>query len=435
MIDPVILFFGIWLGVFALYALDNSVIHLFYYYGDIGSYATRLFAESFVSFFVGGFVAAGLVSFSKHKRIRGQASVILDKESKQWDMLLLCTKRLTLIYFAAVIVKYALLVGTYGGNPLAYLYEIRIEKSLSLHQRSFPIIFGFQNVLGNLIFLNLGVLLSLSKKRSVRNLTLLMLIFAFLDDATTADKGSVKEALFLVFTWLITSYLLEFRRFQIRTYVKPALVFVVFLLFLSSITYFRVLPGWSDLTKSAPWSGLAQGNPLSFATVWHFYNNIVGNIPSTASMFDYPASSVYPGDNTLMDIYKFLDTLVRAVFGTGLFPNGYWIVKVVEYQPYLARYGIFNTVSHLGYYYSDFGEAGVIVLSFLLGFFTSYFYKKAILSKRLSDIQRASMLMAAIVYTIRSVLYGGVNFWLTFLVIGIQHKMLQRARRRLDTSS
>jgi hypothetical protein len=207
------------------------------------------------------------------------------------------------------------------------------------------------------------------------------------------------------------------------------IILALFLVLLSSITYLRLLPGWSSIAENAPWSELVQGSLFSFVLVWHFYNNIVGNIPSTDRMFDNPASSIYPGENTFMDIYKFLDTIMRAVFGTSLFPNGYWVLKVIEHQSYLPGYGIFNTASHLAYYYSDFGEAGVIMLSFLLGLFASYTYKRAVLFKKLYDVQIAAMFMTAIVYSIRGVLYGGVNFWLTFFLIMFQYRSLQRINR------
>lgn len=438
LLTPAVLYFAIWLGMFLLYDFDNNTIGLFSpsHSYDVSPFATRLFAESFVFFFVGVFIVDTMMSPVGRLVERRQIVGISRELPSQEDTLFRLTKLFAVLFVLGVIIKYAILVQQYGVNPLEILDEIRRAKAMNLDQRSFPFVLGFQSIAANMLFLNLGVLLATSKKRSVKYLVLFMLVFAYLDDTTGADKGSIKLALELLFTWFITAATLENQRLPLKFYTKIGGVFVLFFLLLSSITFLRTLPVMSsNLVIGGTFSLSNEGEVLSFVLGGHVYNNLLGNIPSTAWMFDNPALSIYPGDNTFVDVYRILDSILNSIFGHGLFSDADRLQKIIGYQANLGEYGIFNTVSHLGYYYSDFGELGVIVFSLLLGLFSSYFYERARQYKHVPSIQIAAMLMATIVYTVRSVLYAGANFWLTLPLIVIQARLLSRTNRHLGTSN
>lgn len=401
--DPMTVFFGIWFVMFALYQLEY-VLHMFA--EEVTRRAEILFIVGFASFFYGG-----LTIMLPHAR--KSRSVPVKKPSvrigrEQVALLYRWTRWLLVFLVAGIIFKYSILVSRYG-NPFDSLGIIRAD--FVRGDLRFPTYLGLVTVLGNLTFLNLGILVFYTTRARVKVLIVLAFILAFLNDATIADKGSIKQALLFVFALLLLT-IVQNTNIGIRNYLKYSLVLIMFLGLLSVITYLRT---GGDV-------------PLVEITALHLYADIVGNIVSFSWFADYPLPTTLPGDNTFQGVYQFANAVAETVFGTSFLTQDYSTVNLAYYAD-IIRFGAYNTTNHLGYYYSDFGVLGLILFSYLLGAVSCYAFARALSCGKIMDVQIAAMLMAAVVISVRGVYYGAIGFWFTILFIYIQHRMLTNTRR------
>jgi len=157
------------------------------------------------------------------------------------------------------------------------------------------------------------------------------------------------------------------------------------------------------------------------------YIYTVGPVPALTHYLENPWPRDVPGQWTFAGIYQAADTLLGLV-GSGR------ILTPETFQTYYAPItdlGPFNVASHVVYFYSDLGAVGVVLFSSVMGLVTGYAFIRALRTKRVSDIQTASLLMFLQIFSVRGVVTNGVMFWVCLVFVAVQHMTLAH---RIHTS-
>lgn len=402
--------------MFGVYAAEVSYNLMGAFTQELQPRDLELFQVSQTTFLFGSMVGFMLVSVYPQNQYINTRSCWSQLPLNRW--IFLC-RTLFFAYIFVVLLKYAFLFRRDGVLPIFNLNSVRIN--ITNEDYNFPVFFGFQTSIGNLLFLNLGAVLAIHGGKQIGWLTMAAIIGAFLNDTTMADKGSIRSICLFVFTYALTCSIFQPKKSQIPLYTKAVFAAGAFLLLLSLITLFRRLP---ELR------GMSTVDIVKKVTLEHFFINIIGNIPSTAWMFENPVESVYWCDNSLIDIYRFADSLGVSVFGRGIYPQGFWAERSLGYLGQVEGFGNYNTFTHLAYYYSDGGALGVRIFTGILGFVSTISYGIARRTRRIEAIQVAAMLTVVIIFSVRGLFFSGVNFWLTILLIFFQMHFIAMPRAK-----
>jgi len=396
--NPAVVFFALWFFVLLLYELDS---YIGFFYVRLSPYAEILFIESFLFFLIGSLTIALPLRTNYHRNFQPS------QESYQLNVLYKITKFLFLIFLVTIFYKYLLLFQKYG-NPFTNLMLIRAE---SCGEFSFSVLLRFLSLSGYLVILNLGILVVFCPNKKTIFLTLLTLILSFLNAASIGGRGSAFiVGLFLIAT-VLTAAIIKYRRIKLKFLFVGIAAIISCLLLLTIIVYLR-----SDKSIS-----------LVSRFVTDSYLYIVGAIPATSFFLDYPWSSRLIGYNIIAGIYQLVNLASNNLFQINfLTPQ-----DLQTFYAQITTIGPFNTASYITYYYSDFGEMGVIILSYLSGIITTFLFFRAIYYRRIIDIQLSAIAMVYILISPRGVLTNGMNFWVILAALLIQHHILSRYQRRL----
>ncbi len=227
--NPLIIFFSVWLLMFLGYESD---VYFDFFSVRISQKAEFFYFLSFLSFFIGGMLVL-IPRFNKplpYEFMPRSEPLSM----RQVNTLYKWTLALIVALCFGITIKYAVLVQSGYGNPINQLYEIRRDFANGL--LAFPTYFGLITVVGNVAVVNLGILLVSSyRSRWVILMLAVVLLCAFANDALTADKGSIKQAVLLVGTVALTGAVFG-KELRIKHLLGYGLLFIAFLGLLSTIT-------------------------------------------------------------------------------------------------------------------------------------------------------------------------------------------------------
>jgi oligosaccharide repeat unit polymerase len=390
-----IVFFGVW-SVCSLALACDTWLGVFR--EDINTGALMLYAVSFVSFFLG--TSTVVVACSK-RQVQCQEPVGLG------DVTLAALRKVVwiglLIFTAGVAYKYTILFSNYG-NPLEALFQIRHDYTTGNLQ--FPSYLGLLTVLANLLALNLA-LLAAQRRPLITIEIAITLVLSVLNDATIADKGSMR----LVFLFTFAMLLLRPGLIRLRSLPRVSSMILVGLAAFSVVTWFRI---------SEP----ARDQEAGFVTtnLVHFYSNTVGNLVSLNWFLDYPMTSTVPGERTFDGVYRFAEGAFKSLGIDVQFVSEAFQMNPDDPTQFadILNIGVYNTRNHLAFYYYDFGVIGIAVLPFLLGVMASYAECCAAYTRRVGYIFAAALWFVCLLSTIRGVYFGAIGFWITLLCIYMQ---------------
>jgi len=383
---PSTVFLGIWLANFSFYALEGR-FDMFHY--ELTPYAQWLFIASFITFFLGMLIVPMAPPGTKNKK----SMAISDG---QISFLYRTAKYLLVFYAFAVGFKYVILVAKYG-NPFASLSQVRYDAWNKII--IYPEYLYLLTLPAYLMVLNLGILLALKKSKKVILLVAAALALAFLNDCTIGMRGGMTNFSLLLACSYFMTYVSLGKKVTLKHVAELSLLAVGLLLVLTAMLYMRT-------DKS-----VSFGSRFVKDTYLYF----VGTIPACGYFFEHPWGSSAPAIWTFGGIYKAADVLLGAA-GIPYSPTG-----LETHYAAITRVGPFNCSSHLTYYYSDFGEIGVIIVPYLLGFISSYLFLKALYYKRILHIQLASLLLATLIFSVRGIYTNGVFFWVVVILVVAQH--------------
>jgi oligosaccharide repeat unit polymerase len=400
-VNPVTIFLSTWLISLITYlaALRAEVFDL-----AISATAQMLLLGSFSAFFLAAL--AVLVHKAKVKNrsidLRESAAMLNSRRfHRVTDALLVLTS-------GSVLMKYIIIWRRYG-NPLENLQQVRDDYVYG--DLRFSVLLSLATIGLNLLILNLGVSHFFRSKRpwQLSGRLWLAILLVVLNDLATADRASIRVIIILVCVALYGRAIAD-RPVKLRHCVLAIMAVGLFIIGLSFIVYYRS-SGDATLVE-----GVLVGSIIA---------NVVGNIGSFVVFVDHPWPGRLFAHHCLGGVYQFLNSVGAAIFGkTFLVEDDYshWN------EHYYADIGVpvFNTTSYLTFLYSDFGVAGVVLVSFIAGWFCMRTFRRMIITRKVTDWQISAFLTAALVVSVRGFYPSAIGFWITLGALVVQRRMLSR---------
>jgi len=391
-VNPLVVFSGVWLIDLALYDLDRV---FGFFYVQLSEYAGLLLSLSLLLVFIG--TALGLIVASD--RIREDSPEV---EHDRLGGLVGLTYVLTVIAAIAALWRYQTAVSAFG--PL-------FENITRLRAASFSGVLTFSAVsrvlslLGYVAVLNCGVLLGYRWVPKLAAAAVVVVAADFFNDAAVGMRGSTMNAILLLVTATLLALAIKRQRLRIIHLVAAGGTMLAGIALITVILYLR------------------SGSPISYwgRLVTDNYVYLVGTVPSLSVFVANPWPVIAPGQYTFLALFQVVDWLGQSVSGMSPFAPGMF---ATYYAP-VTTLGPFNASGYLAYFYGDLREPGVIVLSLVMGFASGYAFMKALRRKRIVDIQVASLFLFLLIFSIRGVETSGIWFWMTLLAIGFQHWALR----------
>jgi len=397
-INPALVFLAVWFIVFFLYEIDQI---FFGFFKPISSYAEILFSAGFMFFFLGSLSAA--INKDIPRKIPPNIT------NNHLRFIYRTTKILILIFLTSFSWKGIILFQRYS-NPFANLYQIRYDYVRGLLEFPFHLDF-IVTFTGYLIVLNLGILIVLRKSRKIKILTLLAILVVFFSDASVAGRGwSINIFFFLISTILVTYNVVLEKEIKLKQCLGIITSGILLALLMTTIF---------SLRAKTP---VNFGRSLTVDT----FQYAVGNISSTGYFMENPLPTGPFGYNTFGGLLKLANDVSKAVFEKSFLTSK----DPQRYYADISDLGPFNTSSHFALYYADFGAIGIIIISYLLGFISSYLFLKAVFYKRIIDIQLSAITFAMILFSVRGIYSNARFFWVLILSVVLQYYLSSRPSKR-----
>lgn len=397
--NPLVAFCGVWFLDLALFEMDR-LFRLFYV--PLSSYAAALLLLSFALVFVGS--ALGMLS------VRNVGLDNVFDGGQTLRNLIVLTYLCVGIAVLATLWRYHVAVVNYGS---LFRHLASVRRDAFSGALTYPLMSRALSLFGYIAVLNLGVLLATKWTPGLLALSVLVVFADFINDATVGMRGSTFNAILLLATTVLISLTVKRGRIDLRHLLAAGITVLAGLCLITIILYLRSgrfvgLPSFRDR--------LLKDN----------YIYLVGTIPSLSVFLSTPWPTVVGGQYTFLPLLAALDWISRHALGIATIP-----AAVGTYYAPITK-GPFNSSSYLAYFYSDFRLPGVIVLSFLMGYASSYAFMRAMRSKRLLDIQIASLLTFSMIFTVRGIETNATAFWVILALLVAQHftlKVRWRERR------
>lgn len=395
--------------------LYNRSINIGMFGPPISDKAVRILAEFFLFFLFGNLTALFLTYVPQ----RSPAYQYLQETDEKISKVIKISKILLIIFIITVSVKLYYVYSMFG-NPLSPKNIVSIRATLTSGGLDFGLVGLLPNVICNLLVLNLGVLIVTNRTSKIIMMTLCVFTFQFISDICQGGIimtfiSAVLFATTIFFALQITNpeRLRELPRGR-RQRIKSGNIKTLSFLIITAVPVMYFM--------DARQLGNAEmyGLPVSLANTATFYFG--GNISSFSYFLEHPYPSVPIGRQTWGGIYWFLNDFVRLV---GLEPLMIPDVPEDFHAPIITSVGgaVYNTSIFLSDIYSDFGEIGVIIITFILGYLITFLLMRANYNKRMLSIQLASLVMFIVVMGIRAFPPAGRYFWVLIIAIYLQNKL------------
>ncbi len=366
-----------------LLAFRNGILSF-----ELGSKATLLLAAGYFAFVLG--VIAIALPYARKRKL----AVMNPRELRLADKL---TRLSVFILFVAVAVKYLIIVKNYG-NPVANIIAIRLDYVAGVLDYSFANSVAF--VMSSFLMLNLGILMGAGVENR-RYLLIFSLILIILNDVTIGGANWTFSNLCLFLcAWGVTKERLVGLKISWKGVQRGSIVVGAATTLVFALLAFR--------TEGS------VGSEVSFSDVLLYYAG--GDIATFGYFLEYPFPSILPGSYTFGGLYGLLDPLF-SLFGRPLMSR-------FDPELFVADIGVrFNTSIHLSYYYSDFGEAGVVILSLVLGLLGMWAMVQYRQRFTLIRVQYFALLLFVIVMSIRGVPTEGKYFWILLMILPLLRRI------------
>jgi oligosaccharide repeat unit polymerase len=393
--NPMIIFFSVWSVALFLFQFNE---YLQYFYYPLTDPAKVLMIVSFASFLL------ACVTFSLYPRV-ARGTDTMRVPDRDISRIVSVTKGVLLLFSLAVLIKYVILFRRYG-NPFPVLDSVRND--FFAGELQYPAVLTILTTFGYIAILNASVLVIFHRSKRTILLTIWAFMLFWLNDSTTAMRGSFFNASLLFLGVMMITNSAKGRKSGMLAMCKFGALLLSFVALLSVIFYFR---SGGDVTY------------IEGFTV-HNYKYIVGDIPAYSYVVEHPLPSRVFGQETLLGLYQLLDIPLSAL-GSPLLDEAANKSVYVKIGPYP-----FNSYAYLAYFYSDFGDIGVAVCSFLMGAISTILFARALRKKRIVDIQFAAIAMVSLIHTYRGMYTNGRSFWIMLLLVIFQHVWLYRPRNQ-----
>ncbi len=345
-----IVFAGTWVLVYVLYALQ------LYETEKLHGYTWIILLTSNMTVLLGFYVSYIFSGYSKiYYRI--ESPLIRRIDSRKIALIIIVIFLLSLL--SAVVNTYMRAVEA-GGlfeyflNPMKsrgiFVEESREARHELRHFESLLAIFKNMNYVAIVLS---SVLFTCAKK--YRFIAFLPLVFAFLESITTFGRFFFITNAFLWFgaVFYVSAYLPDEERRRVFGLLIKILTFLAFIVifYFIYIVIFRTMAVKKYATQSASIVDLVGQ---------HVYSYIVGNI-ILLDRYLLGHITYYHGASIFMNFIKWFNVL-------GLYEDPRILTYFYHYDFMKTKHFLMNTYTYVRYLYGDFGEAGLIPLSFIWGF-------------------------------------------------------------------
>jgi len=367
----------------------------------------------FIGYFTANLAADSIIQKHKDKHISESAAPQPSPDKKKIHKTLLHISYLLMLIYALMLAyKYCLLISRFG-NPFTQLKTIR--QMIIDGKFSFPFFLSLMTLAANIAVLNLGAVFALKNTRRLKTalLILIMFVLLILNDLSTGSRTCPRYVIMLLAA-IFLGYTSLGKSIRWKHVVYAAVCCAVLMLALGAVVYLRTA---GDVE-------LVEGILIS-----SIYTNIAGNIPAFAYFIDHKWTPILPGYYTFRGIYVKADTVWQMLTGKSFLPA----IAYDHYNPDLyANVGqglLFNTTNDLTSIYMDFGNTGIPIYSYLVGFTAAVLFIKVKIYRRVLDIQLCTMIITAIVMNTRGSYFMAAGFWITLLLIILQNRKIFQLRK------
>ena len=404
LLSPLNFYLFIWLLLILLYLLD-SVINIWGYL-PLSREAWLLLVISIFSYFIGCISSA-----IPHVAIRKIYSIQSNTARFAHELQFYLPKITRISYiclfisFLSPVIKWRMLFDAFG-NPLVMLGGIR---RLAVYEKEFSFgnLISFLHYFGLCGIFLLGIVLGQENTKKGWLLFIMQFAVLFFDDLSLGSRGVT----FFGFVLFIIALLLVRSSVRgVKLKIAPLGIGILFMLMLLH-TIVRLRGG----SVSEPFI-------IDFLKLLYLY--ATGPIPAFDASLHVMERAV-PLQYLLGGLYRSLNS-VSAGLGFGEI----FALSQDYYPNVLIGPQYFNTVPWLSYLYSDLGIIGVILMPYVIGWFSTYIFFKYKSNPTLLRLTLLVLIYTYLLLTPRGTLTSWISFWFVGGVSTILSLYLQRRLRK-----
>lgn len=407
-LSPFNIFLSIWLIIIAFYLLD-SILNIWGYL-PLSQEAWLLIATSLLSFFMASLSSALFhIAVKRHTLRRGVTARFSSDLQFYLPRLSSIAYLCLFISFIGTAVKWFTLFSVFE-NPLAMIGEIR-KQAVYYGEFSFGILVELLRFFGIAGMFLWGVVIGKDRKTKWWLLAIMNFVTLFFNDLSTGSRGTT----FHGFVLFIIAYLLV--RFSI-TGKAP----LKNLIASSVATFFVILILFTiNRLRGDKVVGVFMTDFLKLS-----YLYVTGPLPAFDQSLPIMENAV-PLQYLLGGVYRSLNSISTSLGFSEIF-----LLSKEYYPDVFIGPQNFNTVPWLSYIYSDLGIMGVILVPYIIGWFSTHTFFRYKSNPTLLSFTILTLVYTYLVFTPRGTLTSWISFWflgvfLTTLSLYLQKK-LRRAR-------
>ena len=375
---------------------------------QIGSTALILLAAGYISFNAGVFLVATVSNVTTRASKPTPPSI----DSISVNRVLFVSYFLFFALALSIAYKSLVLVQQYG---VFYTQIAIVRNDFYTGKFDFSAAQAVAYVSTHFLAINLGIVIGCGQKIK-RRFLLASLLLALANDASNGGGILTFSCLMLFFiSWAVAKDRLCPIRFSFKFLGRALLFGAGLAAVIFSLLFFR-----SD--------GVIGGitSPYDIITTY-----AGGDIASFGYFVDNPYPSSPAGRSTFGGLYSTADA-VLSFFGASFLsiPESADYVADIGYNNSLSANVGFNTSIYMAHLFADFGGAGVVVLSFLLGMAAMWTMTRSRQVFQIVRLQYFALMLFACFISIRHVLTEGKFFWLLLLAFPAINR-LSKSRRKV----
>jgi len=389
---PMIIFASIWLLVYVMYFVQP------YKMDRIHGYTWALLLTSNMTVILGYYISYNYHGLADIYRSIGKRGYI-EVNVKCLSVLIITLFTLSLISTIIWVYLRASEAGgviEYFSNPsVARFISVKMGKLSRVEWKYYESILAvFRNL--NLVNAILGALLFTSKKRRAY-IALLPNLYGLIKSISGFERRSFLIAVFL---WLIgIFYICYYLPADRRREIMRSLFKIIFLVVVILISYFLFIIVFRSAKGAHIY--MSPEKVLNFIGK-NIYSYLVGNIV-LLNWFLHGHVTYYGGVMILSNLFRWFNVI--GVYENPKIPYFFYVFDFIK-----TRYITMNTYTYVRYFYNDFGEAGLIPLSFILGAVT---FKLVLMYLRKFSLVRL-FLVSIFCYTL---LLSFLDFYLKMMMV------------------
>jgi|GEM_PF-4564412 len=406
-VNPVAIFFGIWLGDFALFSA-NRYLHIFFV--GLADGGQLLFQSSFLAFGLAALATAAALGppGRRPSRLNRVAPRL------QW-----VSRRIAAVYAVGALSKYAVLVHAFGLSPRVLFMS---RAAVAGGEFTYPWICELLTTFGYLLSLNLGVLAGTRAGWRHWAWFAALEVAAAINDAPTGYRGQSMNFAIFFGCALLLARSLSGSRLRLRHLAAVALGSVALALSLEAV---HLAADWSGSGLVPPAeAGMDPAGSAALRLALN-YVDVVGTIPAVEWYLAYPRDtnlepSSHPALNTFRGLYQLADKLGR--------PLGYPVLPDQE-MPSARTNSLsgdtFTAICYLTMFDADFGFWGMVLASAALGSLSVAVVRLAFVAPSVATVEVGASVLALLAGSWREFYLADPFFYVTLALIFAQRAWLK----------